>query len=257
MFLIPPRFDFDALPVSRHPVMDYRLDGSDSMSIDLSNANEELAQIDLYDTAALETYVANQLDDSEKNYAIGGYAETRSWYARGGHRFTNDHEEVRSLHLGVDIWCKPGLPVYAPLDGIIHSFGDNDNFGDYGPTLILQHSGLASPFCTLYGHLSRTSLSLWHERKTIQAGDVIGWIGKPFENGSWPSHLHIQVVRDMGAWRGDYPGVAYSKDRFSALANSPDPSPLLGIKKKEAVERLKTTGEGVRRFRPPLASLVR
>ena len=48
-------------------------------------------------------------------------------------------DEPRRLHLGVDIWADAGTPVYVPLDGRIHSFRDNNHFGDYGPTVILQH----------------------------------------------------------------------------------------------------------------------
>ena len=65
-----------------------------------------------------------------------------------------EQEEPRRLHLGVDIWGKEGTEIFAPLDGIVHSFAFNDNFGDYGATIILLHQQEGRQFFTLYGHLS-------------------------------------------------------------------------------------------------------
>ncbi|MEJ7660880.1 MAG: hypothetical protein WKG07_15300 [Hymenobacter sp.] len=68
---------------------------------------------------------------------IGGYLENRVIYRRSPH--FDDATEPRSLHLGVDVWVPAGTPVAAPLPAVVHSLADNNNFGDYGPTVILQH----------------------------------------------------------------------------------------------------------------------
>jgi hypothetical protein len=42
----------------------------------------------------------------------------------------------------------------CPLGGMVHSFAYNDQFGDYGATIVLLHQLDGMPFYTLYGHLS-------------------------------------------------------------------------------------------------------
>jgi hypothetical protein len=43
--------------------------------------------------------------------------------------------------LGVDIWGDAGTPsLFAPEQALYTALQDNDNFGDYGPTIILQHN---------------------------------------------------------------------------------------------------------------------
>jgi murein DD-endopeptidase MepM/ murein hydrolase activator NlpD len=41
---------------------------------------------------------------------------------------------------GLDLWIKAGTPILAALDGTLHSFNFNAGFGDYGPTIILEHN---------------------------------------------------------------------------------------------------------------------
>jgi murein DD-endopeptidase MepM/ murein hydrolase activator NlpD len=76
----------------------------------------------------------------------------------------------RSLHLGVDIWGPAGTKVYAPLGGMVHSFAFNNNFGDYGATIILQHNLETTAFYTLYGHLSLADLTNMRVGKFIDKG---------------------------------------------------------------------------------------
>jgi murein DD-endopeptidase MepM/ murein hydrolase activator NlpD len=137
--------------------------------------------------------------------------------------------EPRRLHLGVDIWGPAGTRVMAPLDGVVHSFAFNNKDGDYGATLILTHQLEGIGFYSLYGHLSLNSLKNLREGKTVQRGEVIGEFGMRFENGGWPPHLHIQLIRDMQGWKGDYPGVCAFSERELWLANCPDPGLVLGM----------------------------
>jgi hypothetical protein len=46
---------------------------------------------------------------------------------------------------------------FSALDGTLHSFNFNAGFGDYGPTIILEHNVENQTFI-LYGHLSLDSL---------------------------------------------------------------------------------------------------
>ena len=98
-----------------------------------------------------------------------------------------------------------------------------------GPTVILDHELDGIHFCTLYGHLSCTTLDGIHIGAILDAGDVLGEVGDVHENGGWPPHLHFQVIREMPGPEGDYPGVAAPSEREHFLAQCPDPNLILGI----------------------------
>jgi murein DD-endopeptidase MepM/ murein hydrolase activator NlpD len=140
-------------------------------------------------------------------------------------------EEPRRLHLGTDIWGKPYTAVMAPVDGIVHSYAFNNQFGDYGATIILSHQENGYTFYTLYGHLSLNSLKNLHEGQNIRKGQVFAEFGIPYENGHWPPHLHFQVILDMKNLKGDYPGVCKYSEKENWLKNSPDPDTLLQLNK--------------------------
>jgi len=159
--------------------------------------------------------------------AVGGYDEDRAIYT--GPVFATG-DEPRTIHLGLDIFAGAGAPVYAPLDGIVHSFQDNANSKDYGPTIILAHKATSElTFYTLYGHLSRDSLEGLEDGQTFSAGQVLGWLGGAGVNGDWPPHLHIQIILDMGGRRGDFPGVFKKSERETWKRICPDPNVLLDL----------------------------
>jgi murein DD-endopeptidase MepM/ murein hydrolase activator NlpD len=120
-----------------------------------------------------------------------------------------------------------GTPIFAVLPGKVHSFADNAGFGDYGPTIILEHTVTDLTFYTLYGHLCRPSLQTLYEGKPVQAGEQIGTLGCEDENGNWPSHLHFQVMLDLEGRRGDFPGVAAPSQQAYYQQVCPDPNGLL------------------------------
>ena len=57
------------------------------------------------------------------------------------------------------MWSSAGTLVLAAFNGTIHSFKNNINLGDYGPTIILKHMLQGIEFYTLYGHLSKNDLN--------------------------------------------------------------------------------------------------
>ncbi|RWY46222.1 peptidoglycan DD-metalloendopeptidase family protein [Mucilaginibacter gilvus] len=193
--------------------------------LDLTAANTELDADMVADTEAFSQYINQKLAESNSRYAIGGYMEHRTMYARSVHFDTEG--EPRRLHLGVDIWGDSGTPIYSPLAGTIHSFQDNNNFGDYGPTIILQHNVDGLTFYSLYGHLSRVSLIGLAIGQHIEAGQQIATLGNATENGHWPPHLHFQLMLDIGDAKGDYPGVGKYSEKAKHLQNIPDPALLL------------------------------
>lgn len=195
---------------------------SATTAIDLSPQNTALQGLDLSDTPAFCRWLDSQLCGK---IGAGGYLEHRDIYRRSAH--FDGNSEARSLHLGIDIWTAAGTLVFCPFDGIIHSFRDNSGFGDYGPTLVLEHRLDEIVFYTLYGHLSRASLNSLQKGKAFKTGDKIGTLGAESENGSWPPHLHFQIIRDMNGYEGDFPGVAQPSERSYFESLCPDPNLVL------------------------------
>jgi len=160
---------------------------------------------------------------------VGGYDEERAIYS-GPIFEAPDGVEPRTIHLGIDLFEAAGTPVFAPLPGRVHSFHNNANPKDYGPTLILEHEVTSElTFYTLYGHLSCDSLDGLTIGKRVAAGEEVARLGEAAVNGDWPPHLHFQLILDMQGRRGDYPGVFKKSEREQWKRICPDPAPLLGI----------------------------
>ncbi|OJV18948.1 MAG: peptidase M23 [Dyadobacter sp. 50-39] len=202
--------------------------GKPYRKLDFSAGNTDLLTRDLGETRHFSEYVFGELLSENTFNGIGGYGEDRVIYRQRKH-FSADTEKPRSIHLGVDIWAGAGTPLYAPLEATVHSFAFNDHYGDYGPTIILAHEISGMTFFTLYGHLSLSSLEDLHEGETIKAGETFATIGPYPENGDWPPHLHFQVIRDMGSYKGDFPGVCNAADQDYYLNLCPDPQLILRI----------------------------
>lgn len=197
--------------------------------MDLSSENNELLCIDITSSSEMEAYIDTLLRKNKAQVAYGGYLEKRAIYQRSTHFKQEDPETERNIHLGMDLWLEADTDVLAVLDGEIHSFQDNTNFGDYGPTIILKHTIDSIEFYTLYGHLSRTSLTKIHPGQKVKQGEVIAQLGDATVNGDYAPHLHFQIIRDIGDFTGDYPGVCSKKDFNYYSENCPDPNLLLKI----------------------------
>lgn len=187
-------------------VVDVEFNDKNVYVFDFSEKNKDLFEIDLDDTNALTEYVFGTLRKEKKKVGVGGYLEDRLIYKRSKH-FDNDGEP-RSIHLGIDIWLEAGTPIYSPLPGVVHSFKNNEAFGDYGPTLILEHLIEGETFYTLYGHLSLDSITEKQKGQQVRRGDKIALIGDETINGGWPPHVHFQVITDILGDEGDFTGVA-------------------------------------------------
>lgn len=198
------------------------------IKLDFTAENTGLTDTDILSTEALSHYVNNQLKHAHAKYGIGGYNEDRVLYKRSG---LFDGEVPRTIHLGVDIWGVAGTKVYVPVGGVIHSFAFNNNLGDYGATIIMQHQLETILFYTLYGHLSLNDLTGLKEGKYMNRGEIVGHFGEPKENGDWPPHLHFQIINDIRLNKGDYPGVCTLAEREQYLDNCPDPDLVLGMLK--------------------------
>jgi murein DD-endopeptidase MepM/ murein hydrolase activator NlpD len=209
------------------PVMGEKLTTENTLPLDFTVANQELEAVDLSNTSAFDHYVFTKLTQAGKTYGIGGYLEKRAIYRRS-EVFATSESNFRNVHLGVDIWTCAGAPIFVPFEGKVHSFRDNAGFGDYGPTIILEHEIQGKKLFSLYGHLFRSDLEILEIGKIFQAGEILCHVGPFPENGDWPPHLHFQLMWDLGQNWGDYPGVAAEKDLEFYQENCPDPNRMLG-----------------------------
>lgn len=200
------------------PLMGVKYVASDYFPIDLSIDNPDLP------TENLTSYITDQSKKHESTLAYGGYREIRGLYQ--SNLFMTDGE-IRNIHLAVDVWTSSGHPIYAPLDGVVHSISYNGGELDYGHTLILKHYIEDLNFFTLYGHLSSSILTLRKEGDAIDAGSIVGHLGDYEENGGWDSHVHCQIIIDLKGNQGDYPGVCSEEKKEYYFRNCPDPINLI------------------------------
>ncbi|MCG6962173.1 MAG: peptidoglycan DD-metalloendopeptidase family protein [Acidobacteria bacterium] len=217
------------------PVVTHDLNDPRTVIFDFTDANPAVREIDPLNPGALGRYIFGAIKAAGAAVGIGRYNEDRILYRSGLFR---DAGGARTVHLGIDIWTAAQTPVFAPLQGRVHSLGDNQGEGDYGPTVILEHQLDDVRFYTLYGHLARSTLKSLAEGVPLRRSQKFAAIGDAGENGGWPPHLHFQIITEMAGWRGDFPGVASADDRWRFLERCPDPNLILGI------ERLKTSGGG-------------
>lgn len=197
--------------------------------IDISNKNKELRSFDISSSASWEKYIAGYLEKHNAEVAYGGYLEVRDIYQRSSCFYKGDETYERNIHLGIDLWTKENTPVLAVLDGVVHSFKNNTNYGDYGPTIILEHSIDRFTFFTLYGHLSVHSIEGLKTGQQVKKGDTIGFLGTAPNNGDYAPHLHFQIILDIQNYTGDYPGVCAKNELVFYKKNCPDPNFLLKL----------------------------
>lgn len=195
--------------------------------LDNSENNLDLSNIDIGDTKSFTNYVFDYMRNNDCLIGIGRYNEDRVIY-RHSSLFANENEP-RSLHLGIDIFAFARTPLFAPLDGTVHSFQNNTARGDYGPTIILQHELDNIIFYTLYGHLSRESIETLRVGQKFSAGGRLAEIGNQKINGGWPPHVHFEIITDMLGKRGDFFGVAPLSQREYFTTLCPDPNLILRI----------------------------
>ena len=196
--------------------------------------------------ARLSAAIDTELRRVNVELGIGRYDEPRALYSSSLFQSSqNPLAESRTIHLGLDLFARPGTPVHAPLAATVEAFANNAQHLDYGPVVILKHATSSRAtsaeaksagathageiFYTLYGHLTADSLKGLKIGQQIHAGEKFAALGTSQENGGWPPHLHFQVITDLLDLGTDFPGVAPACQRNIWKSLSPDPNLLLNI----------------------------
>lgn len=193
--------------------------------LDLSTGSR-LRGIPLYglDVVTFGKLIDESMAEAGTGFAFGRYGEPRELYDNEHFRQSG---EPRTVHLGIDLFCKAGTPIRAPLDGQVEFTANNARELDYGPMLVLRHEDAgASPFFTLYGHLGSGVLDGLEAGQAVRAGQPIASVGSPPGNGNWPPHLHFQLILDLRGLGADFPGVAAASEQAAWFGLSPSPAPF-------------------------------
>lgn len=209
-------------------VIDASISLNDYTPISISSENKALESFDVSSSEEWDRFLESFLKQKNSKVAFGGYIEKRDIYKRSNY-FNSNQEDERNIHLGIDLWCNKGTTVLSVLDGEIHSFKNNLNHGDYGPTIIVKHTINEKVFYSLYGHLSISSLENIEVGQKVKQGEVIGSLGGNDVNGDYAPHLHFQLIIDIQDFSGDYPGVCSNKNLNFYKQNCPNPNLLLKL----------------------------
>lgn len=160
----------------------------------------------------------------------GGYLELRPVYASNAYLSVgNNGLQHRNLHLGVDYWLPENTPVHTILDAEVVVSKWQSQAKDYGGLIILKHTFSNFSFYTLYGHLSKASVSNLKVGSTLKKGDCIGFLGNENENGNWAPHLHFQLTLSLLGNTENFPGLAYPHEIEYWKRLCPDPNVLFQI----------------------------
>jgi 4-aminobutyrate aminotransferase-like enzyme/Ser/Thr protein kinase RdoA (MazF antagonist) len=215
------------------PVIPFNLREGNCLVLDLSVASTLLsADPGRWSNRRMAREIQS-LANNANAIAVGRYDEARPVYSSS--LFAGDSnptDERRTVHLGIDLFADAGTPVSAPFDATIHAFADNATPLDYGPVVILKHQANRQEFFTLFGHLSRESLTPLKIGERVARGQSFARIGASTENGGWIPHLHFQIILDPLNLSTDFPGVAFPSQRSVFTSLSPDPNLILGIPAK-------------------------
>ena len=162
---------------------------------------------------------------------LGKYAEPRLIYTEPQFfRDTTKHSDRRTVHLGTDVFAPASTGVFVPLDGTVVFADWQAGELEYGGLVILEHQIPDSvvTFQTLYGHLSKRSVSDLAVGQSIRAGSEFAKLGEVDENGGWPPHLHLQVGIGMDGI-SNWPGVVFPEEVEMWKRVFPNPAALLNL----------------------------
>jgi 4-aminobutyrate aminotransferase-like enzyme/Ser/Thr protein kinase RdoA (MazF antagonist) len=167
----------------------------------------------------------------------GGYLEYRAepflktyepgMQAQGAVRAGGNSGPVcRSLHLGMDVWAKPGTPVHALFDArVVQARMEASNGPAGSATLILAHripGGM--PFYTLYGGLDPECLDRLDKGRTVEKGETLGMVAARTVIENRVLHLHFQVMLDLLGHGCGFPRVVFPEQKAVWQSICPDPN---------------------------------
>jgi 4-aminobutyrate aminotransferase-like enzyme/Ser/Thr protein kinase RdoA (MazF antagonist) len=168
-------------------------------------------------------------DEAGIELGIGPWGEERPVYSSDAFRSVFVPDQRRALHLGLDLFAPAGSNVRTPLDATVMDLFETDLPLDYGHAVLLRHEPDGLVFYSLWGHLSAQTVRDLKVGERLKAGDVIGQLGGPHENGNWQPHVHIQLITYQPDHAGDVIGAGEASCRAVWAELFPDPMQFAGL----------------------------
>jgi len=158
------------------------------------------------------------LERTGARYLVSRYGEDRVAMLKG----SKIAKQGRTLHMGIDVFCRDLETVYAPCDGDIIRTGQEPEDHSYGYYLVLRPHKMPS-IAFFFGHLSSELPGLG----PVRGGRPIARLGDftAHENGGWSRHLHIQIVKTLPPEPRTPDGYASRKQFPQASQDCPNPMP--------------------------------
>ena len=203
--------------------------------LDQAIDSRDLAFLSLDEEDPTARFILDTSRNNPDKTLIGRYDEIRLVYLQDSFKAPSEEiQEYRCVHLGIDIFALPGTPVQSPMDGEVYAVDKHPAKYDWGTYVCIKHTLDDLSFFTIYGHLSCDSVKHLVVGNQIKAGDYIGCVGNMSENGGWNPHLHFQIVIDVLNLPHNFPGVASYTQRNIYLSLCPDPQSIIGIESRKS-----------------------
>ena len=157
-------------------------------------ANDENSAAELYEyynqqvaslNTELENYLAELQRRSQSQY-VGGQGgwplEPGAWYYVSSEQGWRNLWGSSDYHLGIDLACDNGTPVYSYNAGTVVTSAWHDSYGNY---VLIDHGG---GIATLYAHMRERCVA---QGDYVAAGQLVGYVGLTGNTSGY--HLHFEV----------------------------------------------------------------
>lgn len=134
----------------------------------------------------------------DENGTIPGIVNSGTWQLpveAGRYYISSRFGEVSPIrnylsHRGTDFAAPEGTPVHAALGGVVTFAGSDLRQDYYGNFVIIDHGTVGGDhIITRYHVLGKVAPNL--QGKIVNAGDIIGWVGK--SGNSTGNHVHFET----------------------------------------------------------------
>ncbi|OCC00760.1 hypothetical protein BA190_32195 [Labrys sp. WJW] len=161
---------------------------------------------------------------------IGPWGEERTVYTSPMFESRLVAGTRRTRHLGLDLFLPAATRLFTPLAATVKEVVIETEALGYGCLIKLEHAPAGCPpFVSLWGHLAHEAVGRLKPGDRLEAGDLVGEMGAPAENGGWAPHLHLQLSTATGLTATEILGVGEAPYLEVWAELFPDPAEFAGV----------------------------